>query len=158
MTVTIATSAADRFVCALADNLAKREGLGGVLITTAWMGPENKVEAIEFLECEWDQEWGFLGNFRREERFTWHGIITSVMAGAGEDTVRAARARCYQILAEIEAELRRDPRVPDENDVQTANRAAQLESGLVAQGVTPDGRGCVLTFAVKAAGTLPTNP
>lgn len=156
MSVTITTSAADRFVCALVDNLAKREGLAGVDIISAF-NPDARNETIQFVECEFEQEWGSIGNLRREEKFTWHGFVACVKPGGGEDVIRATRARVFALFAELEAELRRDPRVGDASDVKTANRAAQIMEGSLVQRAVPDAdRACQLTFSVKAQGTLPT--
>lgn len=157
MSVTITTSPVDRFVNTLVDNLRAREGLVGVLITTAWMGPESKNEAIEFMEAEEEQEWGQLGNRRRETTFTWHGFVGCTRPGSGDDTARLARARVYALFAELEAELRDDPMVHDETGAMTADRVAQVLSGNLIQGVDPDGRWCQLTFAVRAKATLPTS-
>jgi len=109
MTLTT-TSTIPNLLNTLQERLAARSGLAGVQIVSAPLGPQSTaLESIQFGGVvESEQTVASLGNRRRTESYQVHGIIWIAKSGAGEQTIRAARDRAYELFAELEDELRAD--------------------------------------------------
>lgn len=95
----------------LVANLKARPGLDGVQL---WSAPiaedELELEAIAFIDINSDEESAALGDARREEEYIIEGVIEVNIAGMGDDVAKEARDRAVELMAEIESEIRSDPR------------------------------------------------
>ena len=143
------TSKVDAFVNALADALGERAGLAGVKIFTS---PDSaaldRSDCIQFIDAEMEQEWGMLGNRRREEMFTWHAAILCSKGGKTDAVARALRARCFEILGEIEDCLRVDP------TVGSVVKVSQLKNGRLEQGANSEQLTCDFVFDIEVKASL----
>lgn len=147
--MTTETSAIHAWLCAFADALELRSGLADVLVTTGYVEDTGKRDSIQIADqVDGEQTWGLLGNRRRDETFTASGIIWVKRAGKGEDVIRAVRERAFDLLAEIEDELRLRPRV------SSTVKLAAITRYSVDQGANTDGRWCQLDFEVSSQQTL----
>lgn len=160
MAVTVTTSAVDRFLNALVDRLRLREGLEKVAISSGPLGPDEAGPSIEFIDWTAPQDWGALGNRRREEEATFRGFIWyQKRVPVTEDGWRELRGRATAILAEIEDELRATPegvQVFDASGVATC-RTAHVTENEGDQGVNANGRWVSISFAIEVKATLPTS-
>ncbi|MGN6811855.1 MAG: hypothetical protein ACTHMP_13370, partial [Thermomicrobiales bacterium] len=104
--------------------------------------PLEMVEFVGTMSPEATQQWGALGNRRKTETYTVHAFIGALVPGAGEDVADQARDRAYAILAEIEDQLRIDPRVNG-----TVYRS-QLASANLLQEIAEEGRAATLLITI----------
>lgn len=146
----VATSAVHSFMSSLVDLLLAEPALAGVQVTSGHLGADSAPESLQLVSTPADQEWGALGKLRREERFRVQAIAWVSKPGANEAVIRAARARAFELLAEVEALLRTDPTV---NGVV---RVAALVSYELDQGASPQGRWCQIDFEIEANRSLPS--
>lgn len=124
---------------------------GVVTVTTAPSGEPVPLECIQLFGTNGDQQWGALGNRRRNETYTIAGGIYVQQAGYGETTAKAARDRVYALLAEVEDCLRLDP------GVGGSVRQSELLSADLTQGIASGGdeggaryAALAITISVKA--------
>jgi hypothetical protein len=135
---------------AVADGLALRAGLAGVQIGTAWYGDDRAQGEAIWLDGPdvLDGDWAALGRLSRDERITLQGVVYVRQPGAGETTIRAVRARCVALFAEIEAFIVGDPSVGG-----VVLRSLIRPRGL-AESMDPEGRIGILTFELEAHARL----
>src|SRR6185436_2449320 len=137
--MTTETSKVHAFLNALVDGLNARPALieKTVQVASAWLGGDtDRNESIQFSDAEMSQEWGLLGNKRREETFTVAGSIGVHRAGKNEPVIREVRERVLVLLGEVEDFLRVDP------SVGNVVKVCQLKDGRMDQGATDEGRWC----------------
>lgn len=109
------TSSIPAAMDAFVDGLKERQAIidAGVQVSSGYLaGDVAAKESIALLD--WgpaNQSWGMLGNRRRDEEYSLNGWIWVVKTGKGEDVIRAARTRAFELLAEIEDFLRDDPTI-----------------------------------------------
>lgn len=139
----------------LADRLGERAGLAGVEIATAGIGPKSSDESIQFGGGEIEQAWGSLGNKRREETGVIHALIWVSKLGGREDVIRAARGRAFDLLSEIEDELRDRPDGRDASGLPIV-KYGHIPTISLDQGIKGDSRWCALEFDLVYKATLPT--
>lgn len=145
------TSMVHRVKCTLADGLSLRAALQGVQVTTAYVGKNTaRLETIQLLDADGEQEWGALGNRRREERFNLEGVVQVQRPGQGEETSRATRGRAVELFAELEAYLGERPDL----GALGPSLVAQVSNWEMREGATPDGRYCVIAFVIAVRCSL----
>jgi len=103
------TATAPLFVDALCTALRLRAGLSGVTIFSAPPGADVTPEAIVFVDCIDNIEWGAIGKTRQNTEYVWSAVIRVSKPGAGETIAKTARDRVYAILNELKDELRITP-------------------------------------------------
>lgn len=155
-----ATSRAAAIEDALIEQLQARPGLAGVQVEIGPLGDQEARNewiqigtAVAGPGLSSSQEWGALGNRRRDEAGTIHGGIFVQKAGAGPAVIRACRDRAWELLAEVEAQLREDPKITG-----LANHPphAQLTASEETRGMTPNNaRYSVIEFTIEYSATLP---
>ena len=101
----VQTSPVPVFLDTLVDRLELRPNLSGVSVTSAEVAI-GAGEYLMFIEAQEAQRWGSNARLRRESTITLEGIIYTVATGAGEQIIRVARRRAYELLGEVEKELR----------------------------------------------------
>ena len=149
--MTTTTSGVHAWLNAFADALGQRGALADVLITTGFVSDVGRRDAIQIGDSiEGEQEWGLIGNRRRDEKFRIGGIIWVQTAGKGEQVIRDARERAFVLLAEIEDELRLRP------TVGATNKLSAITKYDVDQGATSDGRWVQIDFEVSNWKLLPS--
>lgn len=150
------TSPVAAFLDALCERLRARPDFEGVEIYSAVVPTsELRGDTVMFDSVDERQEWGTLGNFRREH--TWATTIGVLCKRPGKDepTIRAVRARAYEIAGLIERELRQTNygvQVASPTGEFTA-RVAWVGSIELDQFATAEGRWCALTVTVQAEAT-----
>lgn len=147
------TSGMHIWLVAMAAALAARANIvtWDVLVTTGWVSDIDRRDTLILGDpIEGEQEWGLLGNLRRDERFTVGGTILVQRAGKGESVIQATRERAVNILAELEDELRVRP------TVGATVKVAALTRYSIDQGADSDGRWCQLEFEVSNWRDLPS--
>lgn len=88
---------------ALLAALRARPGLQGVQVEWSHPGKGIRAETIYFGETVYGQRAARLGNRTRQEDYTLELVVTVEKAG---DQAEACERRCWELLAEIEDELR----------------------------------------------------
>jgi hypothetical protein len=140
----------------LADYLAAQTGLreaDGVQVYSATPDAANvaKEHVILGNVPTAPQGWRGLGAQRKDERPTLTCWSTVVKPGAGEDAIRAARARAYALLALVEAALKADPSaggtIPQPRQTTVTESALEEEPVTLADG--GGGRSARLRFTVE---------
>ncbi len=129
----VTTSSVHNLMSGLVDLLLAEPALADVQVTSGHLGADSAPESIQLVSTPADPEWGALGKLRREERFRVKGIAWASRPGANEAVIRATRARAFELLAAVEALLRRDP------SVGGVVRVAALVSYELDQGASPQG-------------------
>ncbi len=138
----MSTSTIPAVLDALVAALALRSGLVGVGVWSAPAGDSKYLENIEFgAEIDIDQSSVTMGG-GRQETYRIDGGIGITKAGAGEDTIKAARDRCFALLAELEAYLNDNPTIGG------TCMDADLDTGQMKQGYQTNGRTCSVEFAI----------
>lgn len=133
---------------ALADALEARAGLSGVLVTTGFVSDIGAQDSIQIYEADGEQSWGALGNKRREEEWELGGEIIAQRAGKGEDVIRETEVRAFAILAEMEAELRKNTSVATIADLVAMVRYE------VSNEATASSRYCIVKFVISGRKSL----
>lgn len=146
------TSGVHAWLNALADALEARPAIDDqVLVTTGYVADVDGRDAITLADSiDGEQEWGLLGNRRRDEKFTMGGVIWVKRAGKGEAVIRTVRERAWALLAEVEDELRVRP------DVTGTVKVAAITRYTLDQGPTSDGRWCQIDFEIRNWKDLPS--
>lgn len=139
---------------ALVAALKLRPGLAGVQVDIGPLGDENAREHIQIgvgvgASVSVQQEWGALGNRQRDESGVIHGEIYVKKPGAGASAIRAARDRAWELLAEVEEQLRDDYRIG--GLVYLSGMQASEET----RGMDPGNRISILHFSIEYRARLP---
>lgn len=140
----MSTSALATQLDAICDGLAARPGLAEVNVFTGAVAQEEAgLECVVIGgTCELDEIAHSMGG-NREETWRVDGAVRVIKEwqGSTEDTIRAARDRLMEILAEIETYL---------NDTYAGTLPdAQLMSGTLDNAIWPEGRLCGLVFSFE---------
>lgn len=149
-----------RFLNAMVDQLRLMPALTDVAIFSAAVGrDEGGHETIQLWTVEEEQAWMGVGGLRRESTWVTTGAVYAFRHGAGEEAIRAARDRAYELLACVEGLLRRTAQgvmMVDPENSPTA-KACQFQSADLDQGAQPEGRWAAIQFTIAAeASTLPS--
>ena len=142
----MSTSAIGTVYDDICDGLALRPGLAEVNVFSATVGIEEAgLECIALGYATLAEIAAAMGGYR-EEPWTITGSEVRVVKpwqGDTESTIRAARDRALEILAEVESFL---------NDTYVgALPDIQLSGADLSQNFTPDGRECRITFEMTVA-------
>lgn len=108
MSGTVTTSKAAEFEDALIAQLQARPGLAGVQVDIGPLGDDSEAEHIQSVQVDSEEEWGALGNRRKEELIALTLAVQGEAPGAGAEAIREARDRCHTLIAEVAAQLRED--------------------------------------------------
>lgn len=139
----------------LVEQLQVRIGLAGVQVEVGPLGNDQAFgEWIMFGAGESGalsgaQEWGAIGNRRRDESVTVNGRVYVNKPGAGAYVIREARDRAMELMAEVEEQLRDDPKI-DGLVVQSA-----LVDWRESRYADPTGRQSVIDFTIQYMAWLP---
>lgn len=124
----------------------------GVAVLAAPSGEPVPAESIQLFGTSLNQQWGLLGNRRREEQYTVRGGIFVKRRGAGEDIADVVRDRVGELLAEVEDELRTTPNVGIASPRVIAEFSASGSE--IDQGAEDDGRWCAIDFSIAVKASL----
>jgi hypothetical protein len=115
-----------------------------VQVSTGYLGGDSAAkESIQLTDVTpATQEWGLIGNRRRNEEYTLNGLIWVLKAGKNETVIRLARARAFELLAEVEDFLRLDP------TIASTTLVSELASYPLDQGANQEGRWAQVDFAI----------
>ncbi len=115
-----------------------------VQVSTGYLGGDSAAkESIQLTDVTpATQEWGLIGNRRRNEEYTLNGLIWVLKAGKNETVIRAVRARAFELLAEVEDFLRVDP------TIASTTLVSELASYPLDQGANQEGRWAQIDFAI----------
>jgi len=131
---------------AFVDGMLARANIisAGVQVASAYLGGDTaRFESIQLTDApDAQQSWGMLGNRRRDEEYTLHGVIWVFRAGKGEAVIRDVRARAFELLAEIEDFLRVDP------SIGGTTKVSELSRYPLDQGANEEGRWAQIDFDV----------
>jgi hypothetical protein len=111
------TTKAGQVEDALVAQLQARVGLAGVQVDIGPLGDSSaRGEWIQFgvgesAALSGAQEWGSLGNKRKDERVSITGRVFVASSGTGTNRLRDARDRALELMAEVEEQLRDDPKI-----------------------------------------------
>jgi len=140
------TSTIDAAMIAFVDGMLARANIiaDGVQVSSAYLGGDTAAkESIQLTNVpQAEQKWGMLGNRRRDEEYTLAGLIWVVKAGKNETIIREARARAFELLAEIEDFIRVDP------TIGATTKVSELSRYPVDQGASAEGRWCQIDFEI----------
>lgn len=131
--------------------------LAAVVVSTAPLRIDEAFESIEFGDADSDQDWSAIGNKPREER----GSLTDcaiwiVRAGAGEETITAARDRAFALLDVVAQELRENVgQWLTSQQADSAVRVAAIRNIRLRQGALPSGRVATILFSIDYTVRLP---
>lgn len=138
----MATSVVPTFMDTFCEQLRNRAGLAGAGIFSGPMGVDTPPRAIVLFSVDEGQDWGAIGNRRKDEQFTVDGATWIEVAGADEATIKTARDEAFALMAEVEDQLREDPAV---NGVL---QTAAINGMRFEQGINPEGRWAQVTFTI----------
>jgi len=131
---------------AFADGMLARANIisAKVQVSTGYLGGDSAAkESIQLTDVTpATQEWGLIGNRRRNEEYTLNGLIWVLKAGKNETVIRLARARAFELLAEVEDFLRLDP------TIASTTLVSELASYPLDQGANQEGRWAQVDFAI----------
>lgn len=131
---------------AIVDGLLARPNIitDGVMVSSGYLGADSsRHESIQlFGVTNATQQWGMLGNRRRDEEYTITGGIGVRRAGKNEAVIRAVRERAFELLAEVEDFLRVDPTIGG------TTKVSELSRYPVEQGADSEGRWCQVDFEI----------
>jgi hypothetical protein len=147
------TSGISAWINAFADAMAVRANIvsWNVQVVTGFVSDTDRRDSLQIGDIiEGEQEWGVIGNRRRDEKFRVNSIIWVNRPGKGDAVIRAARTRAFEILAEVEDELRLRA------TVTATVKVAALTRYTVEQGASTDGRWCQVDFEVSNWKDLPS--
>lgn len=128
-----------------------RGALAGVAVSTADIGIENlDREHIVLFGADGNQEWYGIGNIARRETFDVPGAISVLRVGKSEAVIREARARAYEIYAEVERQLYETPTLGDA-------KVAQIGATDLRQLVAANGQIARVFFVIRVQAYLEVN-
>lgn len=138
----------------LVDALKEREGLQQVSVTSGPLGTASApAEKLEFWRIVHDQDfatWGSTqGRPSRGDDFGLTGAVWVSVPSAGEDTIRQARSRAYEIWAELSDYLRENPKLGRADVLK-----AQLKTGEVDQFAGDQKRMCQIEFRIEVSARI----
>jgi hypothetical protein len=139
----MSTSTIPAFLNELVDTLATLHGLQTVTVSSGRAGPTAALEQVavgSVVEVD-DQPLTMGGN--RLETYTVSGELIIEKPGAGEDAIRNARDRAFEVYAVIETYLNDYPTVGD------TVVHAQLQRNQVRNNIALDGRSCEIDFEIQ---------
>jgi hypothetical protein len=139
----VATSTAPAFMNALHDALAARAGLTGVRVNYGPALPDPGRESINILGLDGTQSWAGLGQLAKEEVYTVQVLILVIREG---QQTQPAVERAYEILEELENELREDSTAPT---MDNTVRVASVEDVNLEVGASDTTRSALLTIGVR---------
>lgn len=139
----MATSTAPAFMNALHDGLASRTNLAAVRVNYGPALPDPGRESINILGLEGEQNWAGLGTLAKEEVYTVQVLILVIREG---QQTQPAVERAYELLAEIENELRESSTAPT---MDNTVRVAAVESVNLEVGASDQTRSALLTIGVR---------
>lgn len=139
----MATSTAPAFMNALHDALAARTNLAAVRVNYGPALPDPGRESINILGLEGEQNWAGLGQLAKEEVYTVQVLILVIREG---QQTQPAVERAYELLAEIENELRESSTAPT---MDNTVRVAAVESVNLEVGASDQTRSALLTIGVR---------
>jgi hypothetical protein len=139
----VATSTAPAFMNALHDALAARTGLTGVRVNYGPALPDPGRESINILGLDGSQSWAGLGQLAKEEVYTVQVLILVIREG---QQTQPAVERAYEILEELENELREDSTAPT---MDNTVRVASVEDVNLEVGASDTTRSALLTIGVR---------
>jgi cell division ATPase FtsA len=138
----MSTSTIPAFLNELVDTLATLEGLQQVTISSGLAGPTVALEQVAIgAQVEVDDQPLTMGG-NRLETYTVSGELIIEKPGAGEDAIRNARDRAFEVYAVIETYL---------NDYPTVGGTvthAQLQRNQVRNNIAMEGRTCEIDFDI----------
>lgn len=107
------TSSVLRVLVALRDQLALRAGLAGVAVSALPVRVEDlgREWIVVATEVPGEQTFPFTSGMTKHETFQLNGVLGAVRPGAGDETGLEVMAIALEILGEVEACLREDPRI-----------------------------------------------
>lgn len=145
------TTRIDALKIALADALAARPALSGVQVGSAFLGDQSLRESIQLAgPDDITQEYAALGRspLAVDETLSLGGFVFVIRPGAGEDTIRAVRARAVALASEVEGTIRADP------SLGAVVKWARFRASGMREGAHPDGRACLFDFTIEAFSRL----
>lgn len=95
-----------RVVAQIFERLRNRPGLDGVTIARHLSNPDTAAESLTFLGSTDAPETKAVGNHRVRHSLTLRWEIFVTKAGGDEETAVEVQERCYEILREVDRELR----------------------------------------------------
>lgn len=128
---------------ALHDALSARTGLSGVRVNYGPALPDPGRESINILGLNGDQNWAGLGQLAKEEVYTVEVLIFVIREG---QQTQPAVERAYQLLAEIENELRETSTAPT---MDNTVRVAAVSTVNLEVGASDNTRSALLTIGVR---------
>ena len=128
---------------ALHDALSARTGLSGVRVNYGPALPDPGRESVNILGLDGEQNWAGLGQLAKEEVYTVQVLILVIREG---QQTQPAVERAYQLLAEIENELRESSTAPT---MDNTVRVAAVETVNLEVGASDTTRSALLTIGVR---------
>ena len=140
------TSKVREVLVALRDQLRLREGLADVNVFALPVKADDlgREYIVLATEITGEQSYPFTNATTKHETVSITGELSSVIPGAGDEVALDVMDRAMEILGEIEACLREDPRISDTAVL------AELAEYTHATGVSEVGRVHVITFVIRA--------
>lgn len=139
----MATSTAPAFMNALFNALATRTGLTGVRVNYGPALPDPGRESINILGLSGDQSFAGLGQLAKEEVYTVEVLILVIREG---QQTQPAVERAYQILAQLEDQLRETSTAPT---MANTVRVAAVETVNLEVGASDQTRSALLTTGLR---------
>lgn len=154
--LTVQTSPVGRMITALCDRLLALPELGGVGVYSAAVNqkdsPTSWFETVQIWDADEDQSPGAVGIRRQNHEWTVRGVVMAIrQTGDVEADIRAARDRCYELLALIERELRSTDlgAVMADLNGNPTSRLSRVRTASLDQGSDPDrGRWCSIVWTI----------
>lgn len=137
------TSTAPAFMDALVTALAARSNLAGVRVNYGPALPDPGRESVNILGLEGEQQWAGLGRLAKEEIYTVQVMILVIREG---QQTQPAVERAYELLEELEDELRENTDSPTEGNTV---RVAAVETVNLEVGASDTTRSALLTIGVR---------
>lgn len=126
---------------ALHDGLTGR--LSGVRVNYGPALPDPGRESVNILGLEGEQNWAGLGQLAKEEIYTVEVLILVIREG---QQTQPAVERAYELLAELEDELRESAMAPT---MDNTVRVAAVETVNLEVGASDQTRSALLTIGVR---------
>lgn len=139
----MAISTAPAFLNALHDALSARTGLAGVRVNYGPALPDPGRESINILGSTGEQEWASLGRLAKEEVYTVQLMILVIREG---QQTQPAVERAYELLGEVENELRENALSPTEGNTV---RVAAVSTVNLEVGASDTTRSALLTIGIR---------
>jgi hypothetical protein len=142
------TSTIPDFLDALVDALATLSALQNVTIASGLAGPTVALEEVAIgYQVDIDEQPRTMGG-NRLETYSVAGHLAIEKPGAGEDAIRNARDRAFEVYAAIETYL---------NDYPTVGSTvldAEIRAGQVRNNIAMEGRTCEIEFTINVRAAI----